>query len=216
VTTMLYNDPMLSPDAEYCYEITAVYGMNESVPTAPGCVTIPVPANIAPTALAGEPNIPNGDNITLTWTSPTGCLTPDGYNVYRDGVQINPELVTTLTFIDELEETGTYEYAVTGVYYFGESQPSATVSVYIEITGITQYYQGDLVIFPNPAADYVQIQAGTELVRIVLLDNAGRVVKSEQAGERHYRMDVTHLERGIYYLRIETRQGMAIRKLTVN
>ncbi|MFU8842677.1 MAG: fibronectin type III domain-containing protein [Bacteroidales bacterium] len=216
VATMSYTDPMLDPDTEYCYEITAVYGMNESDPTAPGCVTIPVPANIAPTGLAGEPNIPNGNNITLTWTAPTGCLTPDGYNVYRDGVQINPELVTTLTFIDELEETGTYEYAVTAVYYFGESELSETVSVYIEITGIALHYQGELLVFPIPAADYVQIQAGTELVQIILLDNAGKVVKSEQAGERHYRMDVTHLERGIYYLRIETHQGMAIRKLTIN
>ena len=215
VATMSYTDPMLDPDTEYCYEITAIYGTNESDPTDPECVTIPVPANIAPTALAGEANMPNGNNITLTWTAPTGCLTPDGYNVYRDDVMINTELITEPTFVDELDENGTYVYGVTAVYYFGESELSMTVSVYIEITGITQYYQGELLVFPNPATEYVQIQAEIELVRIILLDNAGKAVKNERAVESHHRLDVSQLERGIYYLRIETRQGMAIRKITV-
>jgi hypothetical protein len=215
VTSMTHDDPMMTPDMEYCYQITALYGADESDPTDPACITIPMPADIIPAALAGEANIPNGDNITLTWTAPTGCLTPDGYNVYRDDVMINTGLVTEPTFVDQLDEDGTYVYAVTAVYYFGESALSMTVSVYIEITGITQHYQGELLVFPNPASEYVQIQAEIELVRIILLDNSGKTVRTESALEKHHRLDVSQFERGIYYLRMETREGMAIRKITV-
>jgi hypothetical protein len=216
VTTMAYTDPMLIPEEEYCYGITAVYGTDESSPTPPGCITIPLPPDIIPTGLSGEPNAPGGNNITLTWTVPSGCLTPDGYHVYRDDVQVNPELITEPTFVDELDESGTYVYGVSAVYYFGETDLSDTISVYILITGIGEHYRGELLVFPNPATGYVQIEAEVELVRIILLDNTGRMVKNESGGDYHHRLDVSQLEKGIYYLRIETRGGMAIRKLTVN
>jgi len=52
----------------------------------------------------------------------------EGYNVYRDGVVINTELVLVTEYEDTDVESGdTYEYYVTAVYDEGESEPSNTV-----------------------------------------------------------------------------------------
>ncbi|HKK10193.1 MAG TPA: hypothetical protein VJ939_05115, partial [Bacteroidales bacterium] len=51
-----------------------------------------------------------------------------GYNLYRNGAQINTEILTQETFLDENLDQGTYQYGVTAVYNVGESEPiTATV-----------------------------------------------------------------------------------------
>ena len=55
-----------------------------------------------------------------------------GYNVYRDGVMINTDLVEELEYLDEDLEDGTYTYHVTAVYDEGESEASNSVEVVIE------------------------------------------------------------------------------------
>ena len=54
-----------------------------------------------------------------------------GYNVYRDGGQINGDLVTETEYDDLGLSYGTYEYYVTAVYDEGESVPSEPVEVTI-------------------------------------------------------------------------------------
>ncbi|KQC03899.1 MAG: hypothetical protein APR54_02240 [Candidatus Cloacimonas sp. SDB] len=52
-----------------------------------------------------------------------------GYNVYRDDVMLNTELVTTLYYYDLDLDYGTYTYTVTAVYDGGVSDPSLPVVV---------------------------------------------------------------------------------------
>lgn len=55
-----------------------------------------------------------------------------GYNVYRNGTgPINTELLTTNSYLDEGLITGTYSYAVQGVYYSGVTAMSDSVTVLI-------------------------------------------------------------------------------------
>lgn len=56
-----------------------------------------------------------------------------GYNVYRDQIQINTELLLSPTLLDEGLFNGTYEYYVTAVYDTGESDPSNIIDVEIEM-----------------------------------------------------------------------------------
>lgn len=68
---------------------------------------------------AGDTGFPGADK------SMPGLL---GYNVFRNDVQLNEELLTTLSFTDEIDEDQLYVYGVTAVYTYGESEP-ATISV---------------------------------------------------------------------------------------
>lgn len=76
-----------------------------------------------------------GNNVNLTWDSPTNSTLPLlGYNVYRDGTQINASSVTSEYFTDPGLAAGTYSYYVTAVYDDGsqaddESGPSNSISV---------------------------------------------------------------------------------------
>ena len=54
-----------------------------------------------------------------------------GYNVYRNDVQINANVSSSPSFIDENLLNGTYNYYVTAVYDEGESDPSNVVEVVI-------------------------------------------------------------------------------------
>jgi hypothetical protein len=215
-STMSFTDPMVMPQVEYCYQIKAVYGGEESMPTQPGCITVPMPENLIPAGLDGTANVPDPENITLTWNAPAGCLTPDGYNVYRDGTQINPELVTELTYVDELSESGLYQYQVSAVYYLGESALSSPKYIAIVITDVEENKAGVLQVFPNPATGHVYIHADNEIARIILHDHTGKIVKDEQVHTAFYSVDVSQLRRGMYFIRIETSVGFTIHKVTVH
>jgi hypothetical protein len=47
-----------------------------------------------------------------------------GYNVYRDNVQLNSQLVTELSYTDLIEPGETITYGVTAMYNIGESNPA--------------------------------------------------------------------------------------------
>ena len=56
-----------------------------------------------------------------------------GYNVYRNQELLTAEPITALNYTDEIEAGETWEYSVTAVYIFGESEP-ATVAVGLPAT----------------------------------------------------------------------------------
>ena len=62
-------------------------------------------------------------------TSTTELL---GYNVYRDQVQLNTELLPSTAYLDENLFNGTYEYYVTAVYDVGESDPSNVIEILVD------------------------------------------------------------------------------------
>lgn len=76
-----------------------------------------------------------------------------GYNVYRDRVRLNTELLPTPAFADATAEEGqTYEYCVTAVYSEGESLPSAPYVVKYSADGIMQ------MVAPQGANSYYDAQ----------------------------------------------------------
>jgi hypothetical protein len=77
-------------------------------------------------------------------------------------------------------------------------------------------------IYPNPATDKVKIQIETvepETVQLSLYDILGRAVSKIPAVDATqqfvYDMDVSHLAKGIYMLRITTSKGQIMRKVVV-
>ncbi|MCP4709450.1 MAG: hypothetical protein GY869_12555, partial [Planctomycetes bacterium] len=63
--------------------------------------------------------------VILNWDLPPDPQGLLGYNIYRDGIQINPETVTETTYIDtDFEFGNTYCYITKAVYSEGESGPS--------------------------------------------------------------------------------------------
>lgn len=88
----------------------------------------PSPSPITLTHLPGVPKLSlqvDGADVTLSWTDvadPYGTL--EGYNVYRDGSQINSATITDRTFTDPDSPTGIHDYTVTSMDQGLESDPS--------------------------------------------------------------------------------------------
>ena len=75
------------------------------------------------------------NNIQIYVNPPAGPRETSGlqgYNVYRDDVQINEDLVPSFSYSDDNLFNGTYEYFTTAVYDEGESEASNIISITID------------------------------------------------------------------------------------
>jgi hypothetical protein len=205
---MNHTDPMLDPEVMYEYTVTAVYGGDESLPTPPMEMMVEIPEDLE--ALNPDATHVGAGDIVITWEEPAACLPPDEYEVYRDGEPIGT--TTELTFTDPGLTTGFYEYYVVAIYYFGESGPSDPAYVLVRIENPTA---AEFQIYPNPASELVTIKSVFHVNTIEVLNNAGQVVYRENVESLNFNVKVSDFERGIYYFRINTDDGVLLRKIAV-
>ncbi|MEZ5198680.1 MAG: T9SS type A sorting domain-containing protein, partial [Bacteroidales bacterium] len=212
-TAMEYTDEMIMPETEYTYYVKAVYAGEESMATPDFMITAPIPEDLEPLNPEAVTDTPGENDVTLMWDAPDACVAPDGYNVYRDGVMINGSLVTAMEYVDPALSAGLYEYKVIAVYYFGESDFSN--EAYVLITGINDLDASLFEIFPNPATELVTVNSPYEISSIRVLNNAGQSVADYEVNAASYQIDVSNLQSGIYFIRIETEEGQTLQKIAV-
>jgi hypothetical protein len=144
ITETEYADTDVINSTTYSYYVTAVYDIHgESVPSD----SVEATPLAAPTDLTAN----YGDlYIELNWIAAgDGVVIPirgnlsdrparnnrslQGYNLYRDGVQINSTIISETEYTDtDVEYDTNYSYYVTAVYdVHGESVPSNTVEIYV-------------------------------------------------------------------------------------
>ncbi len=180
------------------------------MPTPTEMITVPMPTDLPP--LDFEATLATG-GVNLNWSVPAACVAPDGYNIFRDGVQINGDLVTELTYFDDNTTPGFYEYYATAVYYFTESGPSD--AGYVQITGIDENIIYDMKVYPNPASNMVYVETDLNIKSLDVLNNAGQVIMTQKVNANNYHFDVSTFERGIYFIKMVTDKGTVIRKIAV-
>jgi len=93
----------------------------------------------------------------------------------------------------------------------GSLSSTAVKEEYVHVT------VNDLAVYPSPTSDFIAIeQPARILVREVqLLNSLGQVVFTSEVRDRVLRVDVRALPAGIYYLRLTSTNGTAIRKVSV-
>jgi len=67
---------------------------------------------------------------------------------------------------------------------------------------------GDVQIVPNPVSDKLEVIA-PDVRRVTLLDASGRIVLNSTSSD----MDVSQLPLGVYFVRVEMADGVAVRKM---
>lgn len=73
------------------------------------------------------------------------------------------------------------------------------------VTSIDEPGDFDIQLYPNPCTDYFQIEHGPDVASVVVIDNAGRLVKSYPANVTQF--DTTDLPSGGYLIVLENRKG---------
>lgn len=213
VIDLEFYEAYVIPQAEYCYQVTAVYEVGESIPSPEFCITVPTPDDLEPYDLEAIMDIPNENDVTLVWEEPLCCVSPDGYDIYRDNIKVNDNLVTELTFVETLEPSGLYEYYVTAVYYFGESETSNWV--YVLFYGTDELGIENCKIFPNPCSDFINIQSDLRISNISIYNVQGHFMKNFVLKENKTQVDVSQFEPGVYFVKLVIEDKTVVRKIVV-
>jgi hypothetical protein len=91
-------------------------------------------------------------------------------------------------------------------------------TVQFTCTGINEVSASDVRLYPNPASKVLNIQASEIISAISVLDEMGRVVaEADDINSFHYQLNTSHLNSGIYFVRIYSTQGQipALRKVVI-
>jgi len=100
----------------------------------------------------------------------------------------------------------------------GLMQATETKTGYIQVgpQGIDEdVLSQQIKLFPIPADNDMQIESPEKIELLRVTDLSGHEVYRMQVDEFSYRLNVSHLNSGVYFLLIETQQGKALKKFTI-
>ncbi len=152
---------------------------------------------------------PGSDTAYLFWEQPQSCVAADEFNIYKNSALIGSTSDTFYVDPGLLPEF--YEYYITAVYYFGESDFS--LPAYSLIVGLENADATRFQIFPNPASDLVTVKSPIKITTIRIHSNTGQLVMNVEVNALDYQIDVSKMESGIYYIRLDTNEGQILQKI---
>ena len=77
---------------------------------------------------------------------------------------------------------------------------------------------GQIIIYPNPANSTVTIRCSKDLTgsSLEILDINGRTVKQTTIHKTLSTINISHLTKGVYFVKISSKQGVEVKKIVVN
>ena len=206
----------------------------KSVTLIPGA---PMPAGVKSDAKANQAHVSGDSHNYMTMgalkvaNSDSSAL--QGYNVYRTDnsgagafTKINANVVTALTYADVHPSTtplaSKWKYFVTDVFFNSVDQSflceasSDTILVNFPATGINELGNGQIMIYPNPATELVNVKSDYTINRIDVINFVGQPVYSNTAVDsKTTKIDVSTFSVGVYFVKVSTSEGLKTVKITV-
>jgi hypothetical protein len=228
-TTLISLNPSLDYNWNIQGYVETVKGATEPIVLAQP----PKPASSGSLSASGHSS--NGANAIFNkgGNDPQGASIIMGYNVYRTDStanmatthKINSSIVTGLTYTDVLPLTGVgnYKYNVTAVMndsitntFLCESPYSDTVAVQFPHVGISEIGNGQIMVYPNPATDNVNVKSDFTVTSIEVMNYTGQTVyRNTTVNSKTTQFNVSTLQAGIYFVKVATDQGARTLKITV-
>lgn len=76
-----------------------------------------------------------------------------------------------------------------------------------KINGIEDHLQVSFTLFPNPATDYVEINANSIMTNIVIADISGKIVFEKYINAQTEKIDVSNFPKGNYIISIKNKEN---------
>jgi hypothetical protein len=112
-----------------------------------------------------------------------------------------------------------FYYYVTSVFpTYGSATCESDSSNVEEVIfiGIDQVNEGKISIYPNPATDNVQVKSDFTITSIDVLNYIGQTVYTRQnVSDKNVKINVANLTPGVYFLKVNTVEGVRTVKITV-
>jgi hypothetical protein len=112
----------------------------------------------------------------------------------------------------------------TGTYYIGFHAYSDADMFYIALddikidisTGIKTNEMNKVVVYPNPAQDYIQISSGERINNVDVYTTTGQLVYSTSVSDMHFRFDASSLSNGLYFVKVITENGAISKQVMIS
>ncbi len=162
-------------------------------------------------------NIPKWDS---THAALLGSDTPSYYTVYDSlviGGMPDSEAAAAFFMPDIPLKSLTIKYEnLQEVYYTSYHFYIASLTA----TGIDEINNSDVLIYPNPAGDEFKVSSlefkvSRAFVELYDLNGRKRLEKQIPKGSEEITVDVSNLQNGLYFCRIQTENGSATKKLII-
>jgi hypothetical protein len=163
------------------------------------------PLPVATIAASGSLTISATGNVKLN-ASPTSGVT---YQWYKDGVAITGATIKTYT----ATTSGDYVVAVNKLGCIGFSAPTTVIQTGIkEETGTTSDNSFEIIAYPNPVQDIVNITINTNGVQaegsIEVMNNLGQIVTQKSISSTSVcTLSTTNWASGVYFIRYKDESG---------
>jgi len=217
-----------------CRATALVSGDLKSVELIPGT---PQAAGVKSDSKAEQIRM-SGDSHDYTKMGPLKVTSSDssvfqGYNVYRTGdtgvapfTKLTSSPISALTYVDvhpSTTPTGSkWKYFVTT--YFKNSadnsflceSSSDTITVNFPATGLNELGSGQIMIYPNPATELVNVKSDYTISKVEVINFVGQTVyTNSNVDAKTAKIDVTMLKVGVYFVKVSTSEGVRTVKITV-
>ena len=155
----------------------------------------------------------NKDIVIITWTAPDQEIVK--YEIYRDTKYVGE--TDGLSFVDtEIEHNRAfaYTYSVRPVY---EDCDGAFRSVTAKWGVNVNEYSHDtkVTVYPNPTNDKIYIVTEAEIEEVVVYTITGVIVGQQSTDNRQQTLsiDLSELNAGIYFIKINTEEGNIVKRI---
>jgi hypothetical protein len=164
------------------------------------------------------------NSVQLHWSTSADSEFIRGYHVYRDNVRITNQLLTTSTYLDENLPAGEYEYFVRTFYMEGCVSDSSNRVIETVEVGVKEVGNLESIrVYPNPASTELRIEVAGHarndgelgINGVEVFDVYGRKLSSHHliASSSNHLINISHLQAGIYFVKVTTEKGVAMRKV---
>ena len=186
-------------------------------------------------------HIPNNSGFYYVLaTNDFGCSTPSLDEIIVVCDDFSPELELNSDTISYMESS-IFEYqwfyegeqilGISSSYIIAEQEGTYSLllldqwgckynsnEVFFSLASLYDYNQNKLSVFPNPASNYLDVIADSEqsFHLLELFDMQGRKVLSQQLWDVKNRLDIQHLERGTYLLKVYSKGQQLTKRIVLN
>ena len=144
-----------------------------------------------------------GENVSCGTTIAVVALANTNYNFVKwtsDGIEVSTNIIYSFTATENIDLVAHFEEEVVGIVETGRAT--------------------SLQVYPNPTSGELIIETSDyQICDMRLFDIMGRqisIVGQSQIGQSQIVINVAHLPPGIYFLRIQTENGVVVRKVVKN
>ena len=84
------------------------------------------------------------------------------------------------------------------------------------VTGVNELGENNgILVFPNPAQDYVKVKANHEITNVRIVNYVGQLVYENNAETEEVHINTSQYDAGVYVIQIETTAGMISKQIIV-